>query len=54
MVGFFALGQWLGAKVFPHTSEERFRKIALVLIILVAVASLVKTAANLAERSGLV
>src|SRR5262249_38407685 len=29
LVGFFAVGQWLGAKVFPHTSEERFRKIAL-------------------------
>jgi uncharacterized membrane protein YfcA len=54
LVGFFALGQWLGAKVFPHTSEERFRKIALVLIILVALVSLFKAATNLLERAGLI
>ena len=54
LVGFFAAGQWLGAKVFPHTSEERFRKIAFVLIILVAIASLAKAGIDLLGRSGLV
>ncbi len=50
LVGFFAAGQWLGAKVFPHTGEERFRKIALLLIILVALVGLSKAATNLLTR----
>jgi len=54
LVAFFTLGQWLGAKVFPHTSEAQFRKIALLLIILVALTSLVKAAINLLGRSGFV